>query len=178
MKIISEIYNGNEIEIQKSGDNIMVNATQMAKIHDKRLDHFLRSEHAKAFINELELTPFGGRSQPLKREQIIKTVNGKYTYFHRWLALKFAAWINTKFEIWVYSTIDKILLGHYSEVKEATEEKLKKKNELELKKAELIKDNPGILEYFELETELNKLENKRIKAIKEATKQLRFDIFD
>lgn len=63
MEVLKFIYENSEIEFLSSGsENVMVNATQIAKVFDKRLDHFLRSDHAKAFISELELTPFGGRS--------------------------------------------------------------------------------------------------------------------
>ena len=52
--------------------NMMVNATEMAKIYDRRIDFFLKTDHAKEFISVLEFTPFGGNSEPLKREEIIQ----------------------------------------------------------------------------------------------------------
>ncbi len=178
METLHFLYNDQTIDFEKKeGDNVMVNATQMAKVFGKRIDHFLKSDHAKDFINELELTPFGGRSEPLTREEIIKTRNGANTFFHRILALKFAAWLDTKFELWVYSTIDLILLGHYREVREATKEKIQKQEELKLKKQQLIKDNPELAEIFELELKINEADKKRIKAMKAATAQLRFDLF-
>jgi hypothetical protein len=42
----------------------MVNATQMAKIFNKKIDFFLKADHVKEFISVLEFTPFGGNSVP------------------------------------------------------------------------------------------------------------------
>lgn len=178
MEVVHFIYNEQTIDFLPSGnDNLMVNATQMAKIIGKRVDVFLKSDHAKEFINELELTPFGGSLTPLKREEIIKTVNGVNTWMHRILALKFAAWLDPKFEVWVFSTIDKIILGHYKEMREATIEKLLAEQELAKRKEELIRNNPELAEIFELELKISAAEKKRIKALKASVSQLRLDLF-
>lgn len=176
MKILEFIYNGIEINFLANGnENVMVDATQMAKIFGKRIDVFLKTDHANDFINELELTPFGGRSEPLKREEIIKIRNGVNTFFHRILALKFAAWLDTKFELWVFSTIDKIILGHYKEMRDATIEKLKAEKEWKTKRDALIKQNPEIAEVFELELKITAADKKRLKALKASIAQLHLE---
>lgn len=178
MEVVHFIYNEKEVDFLPTGDeNVMVNATQMAKIFGKRIDFFLKADHTNEFINELELTPFGGRSEPLNREEIIKTRNGVNTFFHRILALKFAAWLDTKFELWVFTTIDTIILGHYKEMKEATIEKLQAEKELKEKKAVLIQNNPELAEIFELELKISSADRKRIKALKASVAQLKFDLF-
>jgi len=101
-----------EFDVNLVNGDAMVNATNMAKIFGKRVDVFLKTEHAKAFINVLELTPYGGRSEPLNRDEIVKTRNGVNTFFCRVLAIKFAAWLDPKFEVWVYSTIDELLFSY------------------------------------------------------------------
>jgi len=114
MEVVHFIYNEQTVDfLPTSNDNLMVNATQMAKIFGKRVDVFLKSDHTNEFINALEFTPFGGNSEPLKRDEIIQTKGQSGTWMHRILALKFAAWLDPKFEVWVFSTIDQILLGHY-----------------------------------------------------------------
>jgi len=178
MEIVNFIYNNKQVDFLPSGDNnVMVNATQMAKIFGKRIDHFLKSDHANDFINILELTPFGGSSTPLAREEIIKTVNGVSTWMHRILALKFASWLDPAFELWVYTTIDKILLSHYQELKQATIEKLQAQKELQIRKIKLIELNPELAEIFDLELKITEADRKRIKALKASVAQLKLDLF-
>src|SRR3989338_1048225 len=110
MKTIQFIYQDTEIHFALGNEgNVMVNATEMAKIFDKRVDHFTRSDHARKFIslleNEIIHTPNGGR--------IIDNRGRNGIYFDRRLALKFAAWLDVEFELWVFSTIDNILFGHH-----------------------------------------------------------------
>jgi hypothetical protein len=111
-KAVEFIYQDTEIHNLFSKDeNVMVNATEMAKAFGKRISFFLKSDHAKAFIKVLELTPYGDSSVLLKPKEIILTRNGVGTYFHRILALKFAAWLDPKFELWVHSKIEEVLFG-------------------------------------------------------------------
>jgi len=178
MEAIHFIYNEQTVDfIPKGDDNLMVNATQMAKIFGKRVDHFLKSDHANEFINALEFTPFGGNSEPLKRDEIIQTKGQSGTWMHRILALKFAAWLDPMFEFWVFSTIDKILLGHYREQKEATTEKLRAEQELEKKRTELIEKYPEFVDFLAIEGRISEAEKRRLKAIRESVRQLKFDLF-
>lgn len=178
MEVVHFIYNEQTVDfLPKGDDNLMVNATQMAKIFGKRVDVFLKSDHANEFINALELTPFGGSSTPLTRDEIIKTVNGVNTWMHRILALKFAAWLDPKFEVWVFSTIDQILLGHYREQREATAEKIRAEQQLELKKKELLEKYPEFVDFLALEGKVSEADKRRLKAIRASVQQLRLDLF-
>lgn len=178
MEVLKFIYENSEIEFLSSGSgNVMVNATQMAKVFDKRISFFLKSDHAKAFISELELSPFGDRSAPLKREEIIKTVNGVNTWMHRILALKFAAWLDTKFELWVYSTIDKVILGTYHEHREATIEQIETKQAIERKREELLTKYPEFMDFVELEKKLTATQKRRLAAMRESVRQLKLNFF-
>lgn len=162
-------FNEYEITFESKDLNVMINATQMAKAFGKRIDFFLKSEHAKEFIKVLELTPFGGRSEPLKRDEIIKTQNGVSTYFHKILALKFASWLDPKFELWVYTAIEHLLFGHYEGVDNSLRESAKRKKEIDVLRKEL----------YDSETykNLEKLEWEEKKAARwrsnQNTKQLR-----
>jgi hypothetical protein len=140
------VYNNNEIEFTQGGKNgVMVNATQMAKIFDKRLDHFLKTEPTKEFIKLLEFTPLGGNSEPLSKEEIIQTNHRHGTFMHRILALKFASWLNPEFELWVYTTIDQILFDYYRKLEDSLKESAKRKNQMEKLQEELNSD-PRFLE--------------------------------
>jgi hypothetical protein len=145
------VFNNTEVDFQFDREsNVMVNATQMAKIFEKRVDVFLKSDHAKEFINVLEFTPFGGNSEPLKMDEIIKTKGQSGTWMHRLLALKFAAWLDPKFEVWVYSTIDFILFDYYKRLEESLKESAKRKNRIDELKNTLL-ENPDFAELEQLE---------------------------
>ncbi len=132
-------FEGQLIEFDLNEKNIMVNATEMAKVFDKRIDHFLRSEHAENFINAmLEFPPYGGNSEPLKREEILQTRGKSGTWMHRILALKFAAWLNPKFELWVYATIDDLLFGKYKEIDTSLRKTAEIKTRIEDLETELL----------------------------------------
>ena len=178
MQVVQFIYNEQTVDfLPKGDDNLMVNATQMAKIFGKRIDFFLKADHAKEFINALEFTPFGGNSEPLKRDEIIQTKGQSGTWMHRILALKFAAWLDPKFEVWVFSTIDQILLGHYREQREATAEKIRAEQQLELKKKELLEKYPEFVDFLVLEGKISEADKRRLKAIRASVQQLRLDLF-
>lgn len=145
-------YNGQAIEFDPSSSAVMVNATEMAKAFGKRLDHFLKSDHAQAFIKVLEFPPNGGNSRPLKKEEIIRTNHKTGTWMHRVLALKFAAWLSPEFEWWVYQTIDEILFGSYRKMEESLRLSAQRKNRIEDLKNELSAA-PEFLELQRLELE-------------------------
>ena len=109
MELINFIYNGTPVGFETGNTNLMVNATQMAKIFGKEIKQFNELESTKNFIDSC----LNGReSRPLsiqKKEDLIISNPRTGTQMHRILALKFAAWLNPEFELWVYSTIDKLL---------------------------------------------------------------------
>jgi plasmid maintenance system killer protein len=178
MKTVEFIYNNQRIEFLQKESNIMVNATQMAKVFNKRIDFILKSDNTKAFIRELKFPPNGGNLEPLDDDKIIKTRGRSGTYMHRILALKFAAWLNPKFELWVYSTIDKIIYAQYKNITEATTEKLMIEKERDLMREELLRKHPDVFyKFVELEGRLTKADRKRLKAIRDSTKELKLNLF-
>lgn len=189
MEVVHFIYNNQEVDFLPSGDeNVMINATQMATIFGKRVDVFLKSDHAQAFIEALLLvpksienqnlsTPNGGNKFKYSRDEILKTNKRGGTWMHRILALKFAAWLDPNFEVWVFETADRIILGHYKEQKEATEAKLRAEREVELKKQELLEKYPEFVDFLALEGKVTDAEKRRLKAIRDSVKQLKLDLF-
>jgi hypothetical protein len=168
-KALEFIYQDTQIHFLLGNEkNVMVNATEMAKAFGKRVDVFLKTDHAKEFIKVLELTPYGGSSDVLKLDEILKTTNGVATYFHRILALKFAAWLDPKFELWIYSTIENILFGHYKEHWEAhiRQEDAKSRMETARKKLLLNANQEDVIAYFKAEAEFNSAKNEKSKAIR------------
>ena len=191
MKTLDFFYQETQIHfsLQNEG-NVMVNATEMAKLFNKRLDHFLKADHTKAFMKALEFTPNGvnsdneqtpngGRSEnklPDISGSLDKTIIDSRghmgTYFERRLALKFAAWLSPKFEVWVFSTLDNILFGNYKKHWEAHQEQLKAQDDKDLLKLQLLSDpTPQIaMQYFEAEAKIKACKNKKQKAIKDQYK--------
>ena len=54
MKVLEFIYNENTISFNPTGnDDVLVNATEMAKAFDKRIDNFLRLDNVDEFIDAL-----------------------------------------------------------------------------------------------------------------------------
>ncbi len=176
MEIVKFIYNEKEVDFLPSGkDNVMVNATQMAKIFGKRVDVFLKTDHAKEFINVLLSTPYGVNKTKFSKEEIVQTNKKGGTWMHRIFALKFAAWLDPRFELWVFETIDNIINHHFREQRDALVKKISLKQKKEDKKKELLLKYPKLAEYFDLETEEKQAGKNRIKAIRKQVKQLQMD---
>lgn len=178
MKAIHFIYNSKKVDFQPTGhDDLMVNATQMAKIFGKQVEAFTRNEGTQKFINEC-LKNENSRFLGIENEtDLIDSRQKSGTWMHRVLALKFAAWLDPAFELWVYVTIDKILIGHFKELKEATTEKLRKKQLIELKRKELLEKYPEFEEYERLNDEMNNANKQRVRALREATNHIQLELF-
>jgi len=177
MEILHFIYNGQTVDFFAGSDNVMVNATQMAKIFGKDVFQFTRIDDTNRFIKSC-LKPQNCGLLGIKNESdIIVSRQKSGTWMHRVLALKFAAWLDPEFELWVFSTIDKILLGAFKEQKDATADKLLAEKELEIKKQEMLKKYPEYADILELEDKIQAAQKRRDKAIRDSMKQLRLDLF-
>ena len=97
---------------------------------NKKTELFLKSEHAKTFIDILNHQPNGG--------QIIDNRGRNGIYFERRLALKFAAWLDPNFEVWVFSKIEEITFGFLKQYRDAMQAELHAKNKTASLKQNLI----------------------------------------
>lgn len=165
------IYQDTSIHFALSNNkNVMINATEMAKAFNKRVDVFMKTEQTKCFIKALEENfiqpPFGGR--------IIDNRGRNGIYFTRILALKFAAWLDTKFELWVFSTIDEILFGDYLKHQNAIEETLKAEAELQVLENKLAED-PNFKRIQELQEFIKTKDSEKRKALAAKKQQIKID---
>jgi len=145
--IVKFEFNGLEVDFEQGNHNLMINATQMAKMFDKRVENFTRIEESKLFIAEC-LNNANQRYLNIKSEDdLIISSQKSGTWMHRILALKFAAWLSPAFELWVYSTIDDLLFGRLRKTEESLRQSAARKNRIEELRAELLKDE----RYFEIE---------------------------
>lgn len=100
-------YEGNAIAFA-NGENVMVNATQMARKFGKRPQNWLKTQQAKEFLDEM--------SKALKRAlpDLVQVTNGGKkdehgTWMHEDVALEFARWLSPKFAIWCNARIKELV---------------------------------------------------------------------
>lgn len=174
MEIIRFVYYKNEIDFSANG-NVMVNATQMAKVFGKQVNEFTSNKNTILFIEEC-LKNGNSRFLGIEKESdLIDSKQKTGTWMHRILALKFAAWLNPAFELWVYSTIDTLIMGHYKKMEEAYVQKVKLQKDIKKRKEELIKKNPEIAEIFAEELKVKEFDKIRKQELNNRIKQLNLD---
>lgn len=96
-------YNGNIISFQREGNNLMTNATEMAKPFGKQPSEWLRLPSTLKYIGALEAM---GKSH---RSELVVQMNGKAIWLHENIALEFARWLSLPFAIWCNDRIKEIL---------------------------------------------------------------------
>ena len=98
-------YNNNAITFKK-GENVMVNATEMAKPFGKSATHWLRNQSTQEFIEEL-----GKLRNRNMDDLVIVTYGGNEngTWMHEDVAMEFARWLSPAFAIWCNDRIKELL---------------------------------------------------------------------
>ena len=126
------VFNGNGVSFSFSKENdMMINATEMAKIFGKQVEAFMRNDDTKNFIQAC-LKSENSRFLGVENEEDLYTSAQKSgTWMHRVLALKFAAWLNSDFEVWVYSTIESLLFGRHVKREQSFEKTIALQKEME-----------------------------------------------
>ena len=99
-------YNGSPVTFQK-GDNVMVNATEMAKPFGKLVADWTRQKSTEEFLTQLSAV----RGIPISALiQSVKGGNGiQGTWMHEDVALEFARWLSPAFSIWCNDHIKELL---------------------------------------------------------------------
>ena len=174
MKTIEFIYQETEIHflINPSDKNVMINATEMAKAFNKRLDVFLKTKPTKEFIKLLEFPPVGVNLPAIPKDKIIETNHRYGTFFHRELAIEFAMWLDPVFKRWIINKIDEVLFGNYKKHWEAHVEREQAKEELHFLKQELLADPTPekIQAYFDVQGKIKAAEKAKKRAINQQYK--------
>lgn len=176
MEILNFVYNDQPIEFKPNGDdNIMVNATQMAKVFGKEVTHFLENASTKNFIDACLNTRNSEYLSVKNREDLVIGKQKSGTFMHRILALKFAAWLDPDFEVLVFYTIDQILNHYYRELRNATIEKMRIENLKAEKREELLKKYPEFADYVELEEAFKSADARKAAISRSMSKQMRLE---
>ena len=104
--IINFDYKGSQISFNK-GENVMINATQMAKPFGKFTKDWLSNKATKEFLSTLSAV----RTIPLTGLVEVKQGgNGEQgTWMHEDVALEFARWLSPEFAIWCNDRIKEIM---------------------------------------------------------------------
>lgn len=170
MKSVQFIYEDTEIHflVNPDQENVMVNATEMAKAFGKETREFLRNQNTKSFIQIAETEPYSVGNYPPNNLKMIENRSRNGVYFHRILALKFAAWLDPKFEFWVFSTLDELMFGHYKKHWEAHTRQEAARLKMETLKQKMLTAPTAemVIEYFEAELSFNTSKYEKSKAIR------------
>ena len=107
-------YNGNSIPFELTGNDVMINATEMIKLFkNKRINDFLRNKQTQELINQI-VSETG-----IHATEIVRVVKGgiprnQGTWMHRKLAIAFAMWLSPVFYSWCLGKIDEIINQGYA----------------------------------------------------------------
>jgi len=167
MKTLEFMYQETQISFLVNGtdQNVMVNATEMAKLFGKRIDNFLKADHTKRFIKSLETSP----NTPPNGGVLTQWKGRNGMYFDRRLALKFAAWLDSDLEVWIFSTMDEIIFGSYKKHWDAHARQEAAAQEMATLKNELITNGgtDAAVAYFEAERNHKNAGKAKTKAIRQ-----------
>lgn len=99
-------YNGNDVSFHSGSNNILINATEMARPFNKTPKDYLRTQSSQDFINALSKR----QNCPLADlVQVIKGGNNAGTWLHEDIALDFAQWLNIDFKLWCNDRLKELL---------------------------------------------------------------------
>lgn len=171
------LYKDSPITFSLSKNNgMMINATEMAKPFDRKVEAFMRNENTIAFINEALKSENAQVLNIFQQRDLYYSSPKAGTWMHRVLALKFAAWLSPAFELWVFSTIERILFGKHLERDNSFETTLRlmsEKDELAAKDEKTVED---FERYIEIERLLKQEKAKRTMLTRETVSGMK-DLF-
>lgn len=98
-------YKGSQISFM-SGENVMVNATQMAKPFSKQPIDWLKTNQSKEYIETFSKLKIITLADLV---QVTKGGNNSGTWMHEDVALEFARWLSPAFAIWCNDRIKELL---------------------------------------------------------------------
>lgn len=157
----------------QSNKNVMVNATEMAKVFGKKTKYFMETKDTKETISALERSVITDRSDV----KIVDNRGHMGIYFHRLLAIDFASWLDKDFKVWMLIAIENILFGKINSVKssinniKSAEQKLEEAIELAKKE-----NNKSALAIIDAYNERESAKKSKDKAMRIFTRQMKMDL--
>jgi phage antirepressor YoqD-like protein len=102
-------YQGNGVTFKKVGDNIMVNATEMAKPFGKLVADYLRLKATTELRQVLDSQHYGNSHNAMNQSVIVSkggsNLTDTGTWLHQKLAIDLARWLSPEFNLWTIDTI-------------------------------------------------------------------------
>lgn len=98
-------YNGNEVLFDIK-DDVMVNATQLAKIYGKRPNDYLSLPATNQLINAIT------RKYGIAENQLVRTERGGIapgTWMHRLIVVDFCQWLDIDLKLWCTEKLDELM---------------------------------------------------------------------
>lgn len=118
---IIEKFEEQEIAFDLFRGDLMVNATEMAKPFNRRVDNYLRLASTKSLKKALEndrKSESNYLTSEVVENQILTTKEGQHggTFMCEDLALAFAMWLSPEFHVWILKTVREIIFGNNPEL--------------------------------------------------------------
>ena len=98
-------YNGNDV-LFDTKDDVMVNATQLAKIYGKRPNDYLSLPATNQLINAIT------RKYGIAENQLVRTERGGIapgTWMHRLIVVDFCQWLDIDLKLWCTEKLDELM---------------------------------------------------------------------
>lgn len=153
------IFEGKSVSFETDREhNLMINATEMAKIFGADVNEFTRNTGTENFVKALSQTENSRFENEFSPAGVFVkvVVGGRHsgTWMDKRVALKFAAWLNPFFEVWVYSTIEDVLFGRMAKREKSFERTFAIQHEIEDLTDKPDKTGDDFLRYLELQKQL------------------------
>lgn len=100
-------YNGNEVLFDIK-DDVMVNATQLAKIYGKRPNDYLSLPATNQLINAIT-RKYGISENQLVISKAGSSHNGGGTWMHRLIVVDFCQWLDIDLKLWCTEKLDELM---------------------------------------------------------------------
>lgn len=149
-ELLKYAYQGSEVTFS-NGENVMVNATQMAKAFGKQPHEWLRLPSTKEFLDELTTTrkSLSCDYQPVITKNCAPEYGGG-TWLSEDAALEFARWLSPSFAIWCNDRIKELIKNGVSDIRETPTDRMKELDIEEMKARKGIADS--LRELMNIET--------------------------
>ena len=149
-ELLKYTYEGSEVTFS-NGENVMVNATQMAKAFGKTPKDWLRTEQAQRMIKAIS----NRQKCTFADLQVVRNgapENGGGTWMHEDVALVFAQWLSPEFYLWCNDRIKELIKNGVSDIREtpASPDRMKELEIEEMKARKGIADS--LRELINIET--------------------------
>lgn len=100
-------YNGNDL-LFDTRDDVMVNATQLAKIYGKRPNDYLSLPATNQLINAIT-RKYGISENQLVISKVGSSHNGGGTWMHRLIVVDFCQWLDIDLKLWCTEKLDELM---------------------------------------------------------------------